>query len=126
MNSETAIFREELFHNSVMFGICVVLFGAFSVRFAKRDQHISGKRALALVALPVLIQIVRELVRFSVFLDLLLPIFVAVALGYSLIALVRCQTRKYAAIAVVVAFLEVLFIPDTVVPLLGELFSGWA
>ena len=118
-----------ILRNSILLGTGIVLFAVLSVRLAKRDRNISGKRALALASIPILIQIARESVGFSELLgfrplDLLLLVFVAVALGYSLVALVRCPTRTYAAIAVVFAFTEVLLIPTVMVPLLGEIFSG--
>ena len=119
------IVRLELFRNSVLLGICVVVSAVLAARLAKRDKHISGQRALVLASLPILIQIAHDLAHFRCWLDVWFPVFVAVALGYSLVALVRCPIRKYAAIAVVFAFLEVLMIPWAMALQLGELFTGF-
>lgn len=108
----------ELLRNSIVLGICVVLFAVLSVRLARRDKYISGKRALVLASLPIL----SEMVNFSSF---WLPVFVAVALGYSLVALVRCPLRIYATIAVVFAFFEVLLIPWAMASPAAELFTGF-
>jgi hypothetical protein len=117
--------RVELFRNTVLLGVCIVVSAVLAVRLAKGDRSISGTRAIGLASLPILIQIVREMVRSNSWLDFFLPVFVAVALGYSLVALIRCPARTCAAIAVTFAFLEVLLIPGVMVPQLTELFSGF-
>ena len=121
----TDIVRVELFRNTVLLGVCVIVFAVISVRFAKRDKHLSGKRALALAAVPIFLQLLRDVLSRNAFLEFGLPLAVAVALGYSLVALVRCCQRTGAAVAVTLALLETLLIPTVMVDELGMLISGF-
>jgi len=119
------IVRVEVFRNSVLLGVCVVVFAVLAVRIAKRDKHLSGRRALILAAIPVFIQLIREVTGRNAILEFGLPLAVAVALGYSLVALVRCSQRSEAAVATLLACVETLLIPTVMVDELGRLFSGF-
>jgi hypothetical protein len=107
----------DLFQVASALAICVVLFGLLSVRLAKRDKRISGARALVLVSFPILTQLARESAEFSFRLDFFLAISVAVALGYAMVAAVRCTQRKGAFAALLLAIAEV--------PLLATIVPYW-
>ena len=118
-------YREELFRVSVALGICVVLLAVLSARLAKRDKNISGNKALVLASLPILIQVVREVVGFNLPLDCLLSVLVAVALGYAMVAVVRCTQRTGAFAALLMALIEVPLLTTTIPYWIGETYSGF-